>query len=53
MPFHQPIQPQRPMLAYLVTTLAASVATLITVFCSTTGHAAGVVGPPRHQFPVI
>ena len=43
---------QRPMLAYLVTTLAAWVATLITALCSTTGHAAGVApAPPLHQLP--
>ena len=43
---------QWPMLAYLVTTLAAWVATLITVLCSATVHAEGVVqAPSLHQLP--
>jgi cytochrome c553 len=40
MPRHQPTQRQRPVVTYLVTTLAASAATLITVLCSTASHAA-------------
>jgi hypothetical protein len=40
MPRHQPTRHQWPVWAYLVTTLAASAATLITALWSTTSQAA-------------
>jgi hypothetical protein len=40
MPRHQPTRHRRPVWAYLVTTLAASVATLVTALWSTASEAA-------------
>jgi hypothetical protein len=44
MPHHHPNRRQRPMVAYLVTTVAASVAALITALWSMTSQA-GTLAP--------